>query len=121
VFRVNPMTGASTQVGDMGGGFSSSGDLTSIAGFGTLQTVPGSPHDKLVRLAPNTFTATVIGTDTGFDSIWGLGFWKGTVFGFTDTGQFIKIDTTTGAGQLVQGGGPAWWGAAVTTTAPIIL
>jgi hypothetical protein len=121
VFKVDPMTGATTQAGDMGGAFSSSGDLVAVEGFGMVQTVKdGSAHDRLARLAPNTFTATPIGTNTGFDDIWGVGFWKGTIYGFTDGGQFIKIDPMTGVATLVAGNGPAWWGAAVTTTAPII-
>jgi len=74
----------------------------------------------LVRLAPNSFTATKIGGDTGFGQIWGLGFWKNKIFGFTQTGNFITIDPNTGAGTLVQSGGPEWWGAAVTTSAPVL-
>ena len=120
VFRVNPMTGAATQVGAMGASYTSSGDVVSVDGFGTVQTVPGNPHDVLVRLAPSTFAATPIGTSTGFDNIWGLGFWKGKVFGFTNAGELITIDPMTGAGTLVASGGPAWYGAAVTTTAPVI-
>ena len=120
VFRVDPATGATTQIGAMGGSFVSSGDLVSVDGFGTVQTVPGATHDVLVRLAPGSFAATAIGTDTGFDHIWGVGFWKGKVFGFTDTGQLITIDPNTGAGTVVASGGPSWWGAAVTTTAPVI-
>ena len=121
VFEVNPTTGATTQVGSMGGSFVSSGDLVSVDGFGTVQTVPGSPHDVLVRLAPMTFAATPIGTSTtGFDNIWGLGFWKGKVFGFTNAGELITIDPNTGVGTMVASGGPGWYGAAVTTTAPVI-
>ena len=119
VYSINPMTGATTQAGSMGA-FVSSGDLVAVEGFGMMQTVKGSTHDKLARLAPQTFAATVIGTDTGFDQIWGLGFWKGTLFGFTNSGQFITIDPSTGVGTLVAANGPAWFGAAVTTVAPII-
>ncbi|HEY1554880.1 MAG TPA: hypothetical protein VGF94_08605 [Kofleriaceae bacterium] len=120
VYQVNPMTGATTQIGAMGGSFMSSGDLVSVDNFGTVQTVPGATHDVLVRLAPMTFAATAIGTNTGFDMIWGLGFWKNKVFGFTNGGQIITIDPTTGAGTVVSSGGPGWYGAAVTTVAPVI-
>ncbi len=119
VFRVDPMTGATTQIGNMGS-FTSSGDLVAVAGFGTVQTTTGTSSDVLVRLAPSTFAATAIGTGTGFTDIWGVAFWKNKIFGFTNAGQFVLIDPTTGVGTLVQGNGPAWWGAAVTTTAPII-
>jgi hypothetical protein len=120
VSRIDPMTGAVSQVGDMGSAFQSSGDLVAVDGFGTVQTTLGAPWDVLVRLAPNSFAATKIGNDTGFGQIWGLGFWKNKIFGFTRTGNFITIDPSTGVGTLVQSGGPEWWGAAVTTSAPVL-
>ncbi len=120
VFRIDPMTGAATQVGDMGGTFASSGDLVAVAGFGTVQTVMGPANDRLARLAPQTFAATAIGTDTGYGQIWGVAFWKGKVYGFTNSGDFLLIDPNTGAAQLVSHNGVGWWGAAVTTLAPVI-
>jgi hypothetical protein len=121
VFRIDPMTGAATQVGDMGAQFQSSGDLVAVAGFGTVQTTLGAASDVLVKLDPITFTAHQVGTtSTGFNQIWGVAFWKGKIFGFSQTGQFVVIDATTGVGTLVQSNGPAWWGAAVTTLAPVI-
>lgn len=121
VFRIDPTTGESTQIGDMGPGFTSSGDLVSVAGLGTLQTADnGIGSDRLVQLAGGTFAATPIGTEIGFGEIWGVAYWKDKVFGFTESGEFITIDPTTGVGTLVQGGGPAWYGAAVTTLAPVV-
>jgi len=120
VYRIDPMTGAATQVGDMGGTFVSSGDLVAVAGFGTVQTVTGAPNDQLVRLAPNSFAATAIGTGTGYGQIWGVAFWKNKIYGFTNNGEFLLIDPNTGAGQLVSSNGVHWWGAAVTTLAPVI-
>jgi hypothetical protein len=121
VSKIDTATGAATQIGNMGS-FSSSGDLVSIVGLGTLQTADnGAAADKLVRLAPNTFAATAIGSTIGYSDIWGIAYWKDKIFGFTESGQFITIDPTTGVGTLVQGDGPHWWGAAVTTLAPVIL
>jgi hypothetical protein len=120
VSRIDPMTGAVSMVGNMGSAFQSSGDLVAVDGFGTVQTTLGAPSDVLVRLAPNNFAATRIGTGTGFGAIWGLGFWKNKIFGFTQDGKFITIDPTTGVATLIQGGGPEWWGAAVTTSAPVL-
>jgi hypothetical protein len=120
VFSIDPSTGQATVIGNMQG-FSSSGDLVAIAGFGAVQTADnGLSADRLVRLAPNTFAATPIGTTIGFSDIWGVAYWKNKIFGFTNTGQFVTIDPTTGVGTLVESGGPAWWGAAVTTSAPVI-
>lgn len=121
VFRIDPTTGQSTQIGNMGG-FTSSGDLVAVTNFGTVLTADnGLSNDRLVRLAPSSFAATAVGTtDIGYADIWGVAFWKNKIFGFTMAGQFITIDPNTGVGTLVQSGGPAWWGAAVTTSAPVI-
>jgi hypothetical protein len=119
VNRIDPMTGTITTVGHMGSTFMSSGDLVAVAGFGTVQTTLGAPADVLSRLAPLSFNATPIGS-TGQYSIWGVAYWKGKVFGFTQSGQFLTIDPTTGVATVVQSGGPEWWGAGVTTIAPVI-
>jgi len=121
VFRIDPMTGGSTQIGNMGG-FSSSGDLVAVTNFGTVQTADnGLSNDRLVRLAPQTFAASAVGADIGYSDIWGVAFWKNKIFGFTNAGQFVTIDPNTGVGTLVQANGPEWYGAAVTTSAPVIL
>lgn len=121
VFRVDPSTGAASPIGDMRG-FASSGDLVSVAMLGTLQTADnGFDADRLVRLAPQSFEAAPIGSTIGFSDIWGIAYWKDRVFGFTKYGEFVTIDPTTGQGTLVQSNGPAWWGAAVTTLAPVVL
>lgn len=121
IFSIDVNTGVPTKIGDMGPQFATSGDIVAVRGFGIVATSSGGAlTDALVRLAPNTFAATVIGSGTGFYRVWGVGFWRGEVFGFTDGGEFITIDTTTGAGQLVENNGVLWWGAAVTTLAPVI-
>jgi hypothetical protein len=120
VSRIDPVSGQATSVGDMGTQFQSSGDLVAIAGFGTVQTTLGAPWDVLSKLAPLTFRATPASNSTGVGQIWGVAFWKGTVFGFTKHGQFVTIDPATGIAKVVQSNGPEWWGAAVITTAPII-
>jgi hypothetical protein len=121
LFQIDPATGSASQVGALGAGLRSSGDLVSVASYGTLVTVTGPSSDRLARIDPATGQATIIG-DTGFQKIWGLGFWGNKVFGFTNTGQFILIDPTTGAGMLVESM-PAFpfWGAGVTTSVPVIL
>jgi hypothetical protein len=120
VFQVDPQTGAVSPIGNMGSAYVSSGDLCSVKGFGTVQTTSGAPDDVLVRLAPNSFAAQAVGSGTGFGEIYGVAFWKGTIFGFTLDGKFITIDPGTGTGTLVQSTGLEWYGAAVKTTAPIL-
>ena len=121
IFQVDPQTGGVTEIGDMGAGYTSSGDIVAVRDFGIVATTGAAiGPDTLVRLAPTTFAATPIGSSTGWDDLWGIGFWKGQVFGFAASGAFVLIDTTTGAGTLVEDSGRAWWGAAVTTAAPVI-
>jgi hypothetical protein len=121
VWRVDKTTGQSTQIGSYGSGYGSSGDIVSVTNFGTVATVTGGlgGTDKLVRVDPTTGAATLIG-DTGVSSIWGLGFWKGKVYGFTDNNEFVLIDVNTGLATLVKTGNVDWWGAGVTTSAPTI-
>ncbi len=121
IFQVDPLTGAVNQIGDMGAGYTSSGDIVAVRNFGIVATTGATlGPDTLVRLAPTTFAATPIGSTTGWDNLWGIGFWKGKVFGFAESGPFVVVDTGTGAGTLVDDSGRAWWGAAVTTAAPVI-
>ncbi len=122
LYEVDPATGKSKKAGNLGGGLSSSGDLVSVKGLGTLVTVKGSSFgstDWLARLDPASGKATLIG-DTGFKAVWGLGFWKNKVYGFTDGTQFILIDPKTGKGTLASTSTTRWWGAGVTTSAPVI-
>ena len=119
IFQIDPATGAATQIGDMGP-YRSSGDIVAVRGFGIVATVNGGAGDLLVRLAPGTFAATPIGSGTGFGGLWGVGYWRDRIFGFSSSGDFVGIDTATGAGTLISNAGQGWWGAAVTTAAPII-
>ena len=78
----------------------------------------------LARIDPTTWKATPIGTGTGYDNIFGLGFWDGKIYGFvssgTDSGKIITIDKDTGVGTQVQSGAVRWYGAGVATNAPVI-
>ena len=123
VWKIDPQTGATTQVGEYGGGYTSSGDIVSVDGFGTVATVKGgggTNGDWLAKLDPTTFAATPIGGGTGFSDIWGLGFWKGKVFGFSDASKVLLIDPANGTATELSTSSFAWWGAGVTTSAPII-
>jgi hypothetical protein len=121
IFRIDPATGQQTEIGDMGGGYQSSGDIVAVRDFGIVATTGATlGPDTLVRLAPTTFAATPIGSNTGWSDLWGVGFWHGKVFGFAEGGDFVIVDTTTGQATLVEGSSRAWWGAAVTTAAPVI-
>ena len=128
LYEIDPATGAATLVGGYGEpeGYGSSGDLVSVANLGTYATLrhltPGTWNtDRLARIDPNTGAVEEIVGDTGFANIWGLGFWNDRLFGFAETGEFLTIDVATGAATVEEETSVAWWGAAVTTAAPVIL
>jgi len=120
LYEIDPQTGQSKPLGSFGGGLGASGDLVSVKGL-TLATVKSSASatDWLARVDPLTGKATLIG-DTGFTDVFGLGFWKDRVYGFTDGMRFILIDPKTGKAALAATSAATWWGAGVTTSAPVI-
>src|SRR5262245_47216109 len=116
VFEIDPGTGNATMLGSYGmvgaDRIGSSGDLVGVRGLGIYATVnigtDPMAQDYLARIDPATWTATPIGTGTGFNDIFGLGFWEGTFYGFvssgTTAGKMITIDPETGAGIDVRSG-----------------
>jgi hypothetical protein len=134
VHEVNPATGALTLLGNFGlssgNQIRSAGDLVSIRGLGTFAAVtigdtPGDA-DYLASVNTTTWIATLIGaTSTGFDRVFGLGFWAGTFYGFVDdgagagTGTTITIDEVTGIGSIASSAAFRWIGAGVATNAPL--
>lgn len=128
LYEIDPATGAAEPIGAYGEseGYGSSGDLVSVANLGTYATLrhltPGTwSTDRLARIDPTTGAVEEIVGDTGFANIWGLGFWNDRLFGFAETGEFLTIDVATGVATVEEQTGVAWWGAAVTTAAPVIL
>lgn len=122
VYTVDRATGGVTHVGSYGGGYGSSGDLVSVAGAGTFATVVDGnlffPTEYLARIDETTGAATIIGPTTSSQT-WGLGYWGGTLYGFTNGGQLETIDVTTGRATPISTSSAMWWGAGVTTRAPI--
>jgi len=127
---VTGTTATSTVIGDYGQYMNtdiiSSGDIVYVKDYGTVATVDvANGPDYLAILDPaNGWSATVVGTGTGFDKIFGIAFWGGVLYGFTDdgtdAGSFVRLDRATGAGTLISAGTVRWYGAGVTTIAPII-
>jgi hypothetical protein len=130
VYQIDPTAGTATKIGSYGtvaeGKVVSSGDLIGVRNLGIYATVNvgSAANDYLAKIDPTTWTATPLGTGTGFKNIFGLGFWAGTIYGFVDggtgAGKMITIDMNTGAGTQINTGTQEWYGAGVTTDAPII-
>lgn len=134
VFKIDPATGNATQIGSYGtvanGTVRSSGDIVAIRDLGIYATVDvgddPNADDYLAKIDPVTWKATPIGAGCGFTKIFGLGYWAGKFYGFVDdgaqagTGKMLMIDQNTGAGSLITAGPQRWYGAGVTTEAPIL-
>lgn len=124
-WRIDPDTGRSTMLGRFRVGNTNyilSGDIVSIAGAATYVTVRRSnasstSNDQLATVNVRTGALTLVG-DTGFDRIFGLGYWRQTLFGFTRQGEFIRLAADTGRGRLVSMPVMQFSGAGVTTLAP---
>jgi hypothetical protein len=134
VLQIDPQTGATTLLGNYGTTSNkdqiiSSGDIVAVRGAGIFATVNVGPtltdNDYLAQIDPTTWNATIIGTDLGADKIFGLGYWGGKLYGFVDKGtamgSIIAIDPGTGAVTPVADGNIEWFGAGVTTDAPIVV
>ncbi len=116
--NVSRISGATAEViGAYGNGYTSSGDITYIEGFGALATVKHDDHvlDVLVSVDPQTLEATEIGV-TNHAQILGVGFYGDKMFGFTAFGEFILINPANGNSRLVERFDFEWWGAGVTTS-----
>ena len=124
-WRIDATTGRSTRLGQLRRGsttYALSGDIVSIVGPGTFATVrapnaSSNSTDQLARVNPATGELTIIGS-TNFDRIFGLAYWRNTLYGFTRDGEFISMNITTGRGTLVSMPVPQFYGAGVTTIAP---
>lgn len=136
VVRIDPETGQTSVIGNYGlkdgKQIRSSGDLFGVRGlepFGIFATVDleGETEDYLAVVDPaNGWKATIVGGGTGFDKIFGLGYWNGKIYGFVDegfeasSGKVVEIDPTTGIGAVKNSGAFRWFGAGVATDAPIL-
>lgn len=121
--RVDLDTDSVVDLATFTGACAPSGDIASIIGLGTFVTLrcDDASSDVLARLDVSSGSIERIG-ETGVEDIWGLGFWAGVFYGFTESGQLVEIDAETGSGRVVAGetGADAYWGAGVTTRAPLI-
>lgn len=135
--QIDTTTGAMTTKGKInasttGPQYRSSGDFISLIqdgnrAYATVKLmVDGglTGTDLLAEVDPaDGHIKRVIG-DTKQNDIWGLGYWAGKGYGFAATGRIVEIDMTNGSSTVVQtlmDGGTAlpWYGAGVTTQAPI--
>ena len=100
IYTIDTTLGTASLVGNLGGGFQSSGDCVVDKIDGIYMTSTGSSGDDLVQINPGTGQGTLIGS-TGISGIWGLTSAWGYLFGFTGSGQLVEIDKTTGNANVL--------------------
>lgn len=124
--RIDTTTGAITKLGNLGGGYQSSGDIVSVKGGGTYLTVNGSDClDCLVEVNPKTGALTKNWGAVGYGAVFGLAYWAGRAYGFNQDGYLFEIQfqpnsvTSTLIGIPNAPPSLSFWGAGSTTIAPV--
>jgi hypothetical protein len=96
-----------------------SGDVVGLPDGNLYWTVKGENDgdaDRVVRIDPSTGSTAVIG-DASVESIFGLGYAEGILYGFTSRGQVVTLDPTSGAVLALRDLSGRWYGA---TTNPVL-
>lgn len=124
--RVDVQTGKKTKVGDLGGGFVSSGDIVSVIGGKTFLTVKGNGcNDCLAEVDPKTGALVRNWGALGHADVFGLAFWGGKLYGFASDSTLFEVSLSMGSATTTdipipnQPPGIAWAGAGSTTSAPL--
>jgi hypothetical protein len=115
VLEIDIATGAGILIGYMGDGYSSDGDIAISDDNQVYASVKryGSYNAWLVHINLTNGTATPIG-DTGYPDLWGLSFKDGSLYGVTDYGKIIRIDTGDASSELIGTSTAGFWGLATS-------
>jgi len=129
--KIDRGTGAVTKIGSIGEGLQSSGDVVSAKGGKTFVTVKGKQAgttvecaDCLAEIDPATGALVKNWGSLGAADVFGLAFWAGELYAFTNAGKLLLVTLDTGAPvtkDVPIANAPAglkFWGAGSTTSAP---
>ncbi len=124
--RIDEKTGNVTNVGSIGSGYSSSGDIVSVINGGTFLTVTGNNcADCLLQVDPKTGSMIKNYGSVNHGAVFGLAFWAATLYGFDAQGELFTINvqnnTIKTQNIMIPNAPPNlnWWGAGSTTAAPV--
>jgi len=111
-----------SKMGEYGQGYSSSGDVFSIADVGTYGATNKSGvgnADVIVESDPlNGSVLEDISVLQGYTGVFGLAGWQGKIFAFNSGGQVILVDPENGDYEVVKTTNNSWWGAGVYSVLP---
>lgn len=124
--KIDTVTGTVTKLGELGGKYESSGDIVSVKDGKTFVTVKGPDcADCLVEIDPTTGTLTKNWGSVGRSDVFGLAFWGGDIYAFTNAGEVLLLSFAVDSldtKSIPLGSAPAglkFWGAGSTTIAPL--
>lgn len=124
---IDTTSGAITTIGSLSGGYSSSGDIVSVINGGTYLTVNGPGcGDCLIEVNPTTGDLVKEWGPLGYGSVFGIAFWGGTAYGFSNDGDLFSITfaqnsvTTTPISIPNAPSNLSFWGAGSSTAVPLV-
>lgn len=124
--RIDTADGSVQSVGAITGGLSSSGDIVSVKDGGTFLTVTGNNcGDCLVEVDPASGDLLVNYGSVGHSGVFGLAFWGGSAYGFSNGGQLFEISfngNMVTTNPITIPGAPSslsFWGAGSSTHVPV--
>ncbi len=114
-------------------GLASSGDVVVLrdgrafvtatgTGTGTAPGLDCEAHDCLFEFDSKTGTLTKNWGDVGYPTVYGLGFWGGQLYGFSESGAIFRsalTGRTLAPASITFPGAPTFGGAASRSTAPL--
>jgi hypothetical protein len=126
--RIDTSNGTVTTIGALSGGFEASGDIVSVIGGSTYLTVKfgGCNTDCLLEVDPVSGDMITNWGEVGYTQVFGLAYWGGTAYGFTNAGELFSIEfgssTVTTALIAIPNAPPGlkFWGAGSSTAAPLV-
>ena len=92
-----------------------SGDLVGLPDGFLYWTIRGGEADELVKVSPRSGSTEWIGV-VGVDRLFGLGYHEGSLYGFSDDREIVRIDPISAATFVLVPSSEQWWGA---TTNPV--
>jgi hypothetical protein len=92
-----------------------SGDLVGLPDGFLYWTIRGEESDELVKVSPLSGNTEWIGP-VGVDRLFGLGYSEGSLYGFSDDREIVRIDPVSASTFVLVPASEQWWGA---TTNPV--
>ncbi len=131
--RIDTIDGKMTEIGNLNPPsattkYVSSGDIFSVAAAGnktyvTVHKMGSTGADELAEIDPKTGQIKTIVGNTLQSNIYGLAYWGGKAYGFSEDGNVTEINVANGVSNVIttlkkDDVAVPWFGAGVTTEAP---